>query len=80
MATLKVPSASSRRTTAARSIGAAHGRRAHRMANGFQSIAQAAQAAAYPDLAGHRVTRRFGFDQLLQGGDDGQIFFLALVA
>src|SRR5712691_8709786 len=45
------------------------------MANGFQSITQAAQAAAYPDLAGHRVSRRFGFDQLLQGGDDGQIFF-----
>src|SRR6266849_3268425 len=54
---------------------ASHGRRTHRMANGFQSIAQAAQAAAYPDLAGHWVTRRFGFDQLLQGGDDGQVFF-----
>src|SRR6266567_5523348 len=56
---------------------ACYGRRAHRMANGFQSITQAAQAAAYPDLAGHRVARRFGFDQLLQGGDDGQgLFFV----
>jgi hypothetical protein len=45
------------------------------MANGFQSIAQAAQAAAYPDLAGHRITRGFGFDELLHGGDDGQVFF-----
>ena len=37
-----------------------HRRRAHRMANRYQPIAQAAQTAAYPDLARDRVTSRFG--------------------
>jgi hypothetical protein len=53
-----------------------HGRRAHRMADSFQSIPQAAQTAAHPDLTRHRVAGCFRFNQLPDCGDDAQVFFL----
>jgi hypothetical protein len=46
------------------------------MADSFQPIPQAAQTAAYPDLTRHRVASRFRCDELLDGGDNTQIFFL----
>ena len=54
---------------------AAHRRRTDRVAGSFQLAAQRAQAAANPLLRSHRITGRFGDDQLLEHRQDHRRFF-----